>query len=191
MSISAIFGVSDSAVNTAINIAGLVAVVLWAALVFWTYSDAKRRIDDSMLVGCATLAALVPFLGTLIYVILRPPEYLDDVRLRELEMQAAEARMAELDLFICPHCDCDVKSDFLCCPSCMRKLRERCPTCAKPVDHAWKLCPYCETEFGFARPSQGRMKRSSTQTTPQQHTEALELPSSAVNSPSSYQSPSR
>ena len=37
--------------------------------------------------------------------ILRPPEYLEDVRERELEMQAAEARLHELDNALCPHCD--------------------------------------------------------------------------------------
>ena len=31
--------------------------------------------------------------GTIVYMIVRPPEYLDDVRVRELEMQAAEARL--------------------------------------------------------------------------------------------------
>ena len=47
-----------------------------------------------MLVGCATLAAsLFPFVGTIVYMIVRPPEYLEDVRERELEMQAAEARL--------------------------------------------------------------------------------------------------
>ncbi len=50
-----------------------------------------------MLVGCATAASLFPFVGTIIYMILRPPEYLEDVRERELEMQAAEARLHELD----------------------------------------------------------------------------------------------
>ena len=50
-----------------------------------------------MLVGCATAASLFPFVGTIVYMILRPPEYLEDVRERELEVQAAEARLHELD----------------------------------------------------------------------------------------------
>jgi len=55
--------------------------VLWLALVFWTYKDAKRRIDDPVLVGVSIVTALVfPFVGALVYTILRPPEYLDDGR---------------------------------------------------------------------------------------------------------------
>ena len=57
---------------------------------------------------------------------MRPPEYLDDVRLRELEMQAAEARLVQLDYELCPHCEYEVKADYLRCPSCMRKLKDRC-----------------------------------------------------------------
>ena len=62
--------------------------------------------------------------------IVRPPEYLDDVRERELEMQAAEARLAELGYHLCPHCDYEVEKDFLRCPNCMRKLKDPCATAA-------------------------------------------------------------
>ena len=96
----------------------LFLVVMWLALVYWTYADARRRIADPLLVGCATAASLFPFVGTIVYMIVRPPEYLDDVRERELEMQAAEARLAELGYHLCPHCDYEVEKDFLRCPNC-------------------------------------------------------------------------
>ena len=105
-----VFGIDNDALNTAVNVLILVLIVVWAALVFWTFADARRRIDDPMLVGCATLASLFPFVGTIIYAIVRPPEYLDDVRLRELEMQAAEARLVQLDYELCPHCEYEVKA---------------------------------------------------------------------------------
>ena len=75
----------------------LFLVVIYFALIYWTYADARRRIDDPMLVACATAASLFPFIGTIVYLIVRPPEFLDDVRERELEMAAAEARLAALD----------------------------------------------------------------------------------------------
>ena len=141
-----VFGINNDALNTAVNVLLLVLIVVWLALVFWTFADARRRIDDPMLVACATLAALFPFVGTIVYAIVRPPEYLDDVRLRELEMQAAEARLVSLDYQLCPHCEYEVKSDYLRCPSCQRKLKERCYSCGKAVDPSWRLCPYCEAE---------------------------------------------
>ena len=160
-----VFGIDNDALNTAVNVLILVLIVVWAALVFWTFADARRRIDDPMLVGCATLASLFPFVGTIIYTIVRPPEFLDDVRLRELEMQAAEARLVQLDYELCPHCEYEVKSDYLRCPSCMRKLKERCQSCGKAVDPAWRLCPYCEAETGAAPPpSSGRRRRRGSTT---------------------------
>ena len=126
----------------------LFLVVIWLALVYWTYADARRRIADPLLVGCATVASLFPFVGTIVYMIVRPPEYLDDVRERELEMQAAEARLAELGYHLCPHCDYEVEKDFLRCPNCMRKLKDPCQTCGKPLDPTWKICPFCEAEIG-------------------------------------------
>ena len=122
-------------------------VVVWLALVYYTYADARRRIADPMLVGCATAASLFPFVGTVVYMIVRPPEYLDDVRERELEMQAAEARLHSMEYFLCPHCDYEVEKSFLRCPSCLRKLKDPCGRCGKPLDPEWKICPYCEAEI--------------------------------------------
>ncbi|MFL5824054.1 MAG: zinc ribbon domain-containing protein [Solirubrobacteraceae bacterium] len=149
----AIFGISNSGVNLAIDLIILFLVVIWLALVYWTYADAKRRIADPLLVGCATVAALFPFVGTLVYMIVRPPEYLEDVRERELEIQAAEARLAEAGYRLCPHCDHEVDKDFLRCPNCMRKLKDPCQACGKPLDPMWKICPFCEADVDAAPPT--------------------------------------
>ena len=152
-----LFNIKNDSLNTAVNVLLLVLVVVWFALIFWTFADARRRIDDPMLVACATAASLFPFVGTIVYLIVRPPEFVDDVRLRELEMTAAEARLAQLDYQLCPHCDYEIKADYLRCPSCMRKLKEPCGTCGRPLDPRWKICPYCEAEVGAA-PSQARRR---------------------------------
>jgi hypothetical protein len=158
----AIFSIKNSSLNTAASVALLILGVLYLALIFWTFADARRRIDDPLLVVCATLASFFPFVGTIVYLIVRPPEFLDDVRLRELEMTAAEARLANLDYQLCPHCDYEVKADYLRCPSCMRKLKERCYSCSKPIDPAWRICPFCEAETNAPTPSSTRRRRRQT-----------------------------
>ena len=155
----AVFGISNSGINLAIDLLILFLVVIWLALVYWTYADARRRISDPWIIGSATVASLFPFVGTLVYMIVRPPEYLDDVRERELEIQAAEARLAELGYHLCPHCDYEVEKDFLRCPSCMRKLKDPCPVCGKPLDPNWRICPFCEAEVGAAPPTPRRARR--------------------------------
>jgi hypothetical protein len=171
----AIFSIKNSSLNTAASVALLILGVLYLALIFWTFADARRRIDDPLLVVCATLASFFPFVGTIVYLIVRPPEYLDDVRLRELEMTAAEARLANLDYQLCPHCDYEVKADYLRCPSCMRKLKERCYSCSKPIDPAWRICPYCESETNAPTPSTTRRRRRQTTDQPTIAAEAAEL----------------
>jgi Double zinc ribbon len=155
----AIFGIHNDGLNRAVSIIVLCLVVIWLALVWWTYADARRRIDDPMLVGCAALASLFfPFIGTIVYMIVRPPEYLDDVRERELEIAAAQARLHKLDPS-CPYCGFDVETTFLRCPSCLRRLKEPCRTCGKPLDPRWKICPYCESEIGQAPPERQRLRQ--------------------------------
>ncbi len=154
-----VFGIDNDGLNTAVNVLILVLVVVWAALIFWTYADARRRIDDPMLIACATAASLFPFVGTIVYTIVRPPEYLDDVRERELEIAAAEARLHALEVQACPYCDFEIEKSFLRCPSCLRRLKEPCGVCGKPLDPRWKICPYCEAEIGQAPP---RRRRAST-----------------------------
>ena len=156
----AYFGIESSGLSLAVDLLVLFVVVLYLSLIYWTYADARRRIHDPVMVGCATAASLFPFVGTVIYMILRPPEYLEDVRERELEMQAAEARLHQLDQALCPHCDYRVERDFVRCPSCLRKLKERCVSCSRPLDQAWTICPYCEADVPGIAPQRPRRRRS-------------------------------
>jgi hypothetical protein len=150
MSALAVFGIENDGLNLAVNLLLLFLVVVWLALVYWTFADARRRIADPMLVGCATAASLFPFVGTIVYLIVRPPEYLDDVRERELEIAAAQARLESIEHLHCQYCGFEVEKAFLRCPSCLRRLKEPCNVCGKPLDPRWKICPYCEAEVGQA-----------------------------------------
>jgi hypothetical protein len=156
----AVFGINSDGLNLAVNLLILFLIVIYLALIYWTYADARRRIGDPMLVACATAASLFPFVGTIVYMIVRPPEYLEDVRERELEIQAAELRLHELNDQLCPHCDNVVQRDFLRCPHCLRKLKDPCVNCGKPLDPVWTVCPYCEAEVpGAVQPSRRRRRR--------------------------------
>ena len=148
MSPFAVFGITSDGLNLVVNLLLLFLAVVWIALVYWTFSDARRRISDPMLVGCATAAAFFPFAGTMVYMIVRPPEYLHDVRERELEIAAAEVHLAATRDLTCSYCNYQIEATFLRCPSCLRRLKEPCATCHKPLDPTWKICPYCESEIG-------------------------------------------
>jgi hypothetical protein len=125
------------------------AAVFWLASAYWTVKDARRRIDDSTLLVLAALLGLVPYVGPLVYMLFRPPEYLEDVRERELEIKAMEDRLSRRGL-VCPVCRSDVDPSFLVCPICTTKLRQACPACRAPLEALWQVCPYCETPIDTA-----------------------------------------
>ena len=147
----AIFGITNSGLNLAASLFLLMLIVLWLALIVYTFLDARRRISDPFLVACATIASFFPFIGTAVYAIVRPPEYLEDAHERELEIRAAELRVRQLKDQSCPNCEYPVEKNFLRCPNCERRLKDPCPTCGKPVDPRWALCPYCESTLGGER----------------------------------------
>jgi hypothetical protein len=126
------------------NLGLLLVGIFWVATVYWVYKDARRRIGDPLLVWVSTALGILPFIGPLIYMLFRPPEYLEDVRERELEIKAMEKRLGSRDLH-CPVCRAEVDEDFLVCPVCTTKLRQSCATCSKPLEALWQVCPLCET----------------------------------------------
>jgi hypothetical protein len=156
----AFFGIESSGLNLAVDLLILFIAVLYLSLIYWTFADARRRIEDPILIYCATAAAVFPFVGPIIYMVLRPPEYLEDVHERELETQAAEARLHQIGQSLCPHCDYRIEADFVRCPSCLRKLKERCVNCSRPLDQTWTICPYCEADVPGIGGSRSRRRRA-------------------------------
>jgi RNA polymerase subunit RPABC4/transcription elongation factor Spt4 len=126
------------------NVALFFAAAFWIATAFWVYKDARRRIEDPWLIAVAVaLGIFPPFLGPLIYLFFRPPEYLDDVRERELEIRAMEEAIGREER--CPVCRALVDPSFLVCPICTSRLRQACRHCQQPMEPLWQICPYCET----------------------------------------------
>ena len=42
----AVFGIENDGLNLAVNLLLLFLVVIWLALIYWTFADARRRIAD-------------------------------------------------------------------------------------------------------------------------------------------------
>jgi hypothetical protein len=141
----ALFGIDNDALNLTVNLLVVFLVMVWLALIAWTFLDARRRIEDPVLVACATAASLIPFVGTVIYAILRPPEFTEDRHERELEIRAAELRVRQLTEQSCPKCEYPIEKAYLRCPNCQSRVKDPCPSCEKPIDPRWSMCPYCET----------------------------------------------
>jgi RNA polymerase subunit RPABC4/transcription elongation factor Spt4 len=144
--------IGDVLSSTALRIAMVsilvMLAVMWLALVYWTYADASRRGTWKILWGI--VAVIFPFVGTLVYLIVRPPEYVLDQRERELELAVLERDLRER-VNQCPNCRAVVEKDFLMCPECGWELKQSCENCNRPLSLRWSVCPYCETEQDAAR----------------------------------------
>ena len=120
-----------------------IVVIIWLAFVYWTYRDAKLR--NTSAIFWAIMVLLFNFLGLIIYLILRPPEYIEDIAERDLEIKRMEMLLNTRNSR-CPTCGKEIGSDFVVCPYCRKKLKKPCIQCEKPLNLDWKVCPYCKTE---------------------------------------------
>lgn len=134
------------------NLALFFVVLFWLGLAYWTHRDAKRRIDDPLLVGTATLLGLVPFIGPLVYLLFRPPETLEEAKVRHVELRALEERLVQRQP-LCPVCRTTVEESFLICPVCTTQLKRPCAACSAPLEQLWQACPYCMTPVTRQRPA--------------------------------------
>lgn len=136
---------------------GLFLVALWLACAYWVFKDARRRVEDPIvLVVCVLTGLVFGPLGLLIYAIVRPAELIDDRRERELEMEMMQQRLS--DSVRCSFCKTPVREDYLVCPTCGHRLRSTCASCGKPLEPSWRVCPYCEADVhGSLMPTYDRM----------------------------------
>ncbi len=134
-----------------IAVAGYVAV-LWVATAYFVWRDARRRSASATFQLFALLLGFVPpFLGALVYLVIRPPRTLDEERAYALEEQS----LLELDsdpvaLRPCPSCGKDIEAEFIVCPYCRTQFARRCHGCDRVLRLGWAVCPYCAEEVGHA-----------------------------------------
>nr|HID13482.1 zinc ribbon domain-containing protein [Anaerolineae bacterium] len=124
------------------TICGGVTIALLGGMAIWTFRDIRARSRDILAQILATLLVIVlPVVGLVVYLMLRPRETLAEAYERSLEQEALLQAIEEPE--VCPGCGQRVKSDYLYCPACHTRLKRACPECNRPLHLRWSLCPYC------------------------------------------------
>ncbi len=123
---------------------GAFIAAFWLSLLVWTYRDIRSRVKDPLVRILAVLVVAVLFLpGVVVYLILRPPQTMEEEYQHMLEeealLQAIEERSA------CPGCGRHTAEDWIVCPNCHTKLMKNCHACDRLLKLPWSLCPYCAT----------------------------------------------
>jgi hypothetical protein len=120
---------------------GLVLLVL-LALVIWAYRDIRTRSRSTAAAVLTVLVvALLPLIGLIVYLLLRPRETLAAAYDRALEQEALLQQIEERP--VCPTCSRPTQPNWFLCPACHTHLRQPCPVCHSPLELHWDICPYC------------------------------------------------
>ena len=134
--------IAGRAAQVLVALTGAYLIVLWFALIVWTFRDIEGRSRSVFTQVFSTLLSVLFFVpGVLVYMLLRPKETLDQAFQRSLEEEYLLQDLEELPH--CPSCHRYVEDDFVLCPHCHAQLREACGNCERLVDLRWPLCPYC------------------------------------------------
>lgn len=117
-------------------------LALWLSLVIWAYRDMRLRSRDPFAYFLAALVvAVLPIVGILVYLILRPPQTLAQAYQQMLE---EEALLQEIENRpVCPGCSRTVDKNWLVCAYCHTRLKKACPDCNSLMELQWTLCPFC------------------------------------------------
>jgi RNA polymerase subunit RPABC4/transcription elongation factor Spt4 len=121
---------------------GAFLAAIWLSLIIWTFRDMRSRSRDPFAQILATLVvALLPGVGLIVYLILRPPETLAEAYERALEEEALLQEIEERPA--CPGCSRTVDNNWLLCAHCHTRLRKACPDCNALMELQWSICPHC------------------------------------------------
>ena len=118
-------------------------VSVYILSIVYVIRDAARRGAEPRWVWA--LIAVIPIVGILAYVILRPSSSLIDREEQDLDIALREHQLYHYG--ICPQCGAPIDRDFVVCPMCNTQVRNFCPTCHRPLNADWKVCPYCRTRI--------------------------------------------
>lgn len=127
-------------IQTAFTVVIVIIAILYVLSIVWVVRDAYMRGTTWYVWG---IVALVPVLGWLAYLILRPPLLRIDRDEQELEIALKQRQL--MNYGECAICGYPVDVDYVICPSCHTQLKNLCTHCERALEPAWTICPYCAT----------------------------------------------
>ena len=116
----------------------ILAIALYILAIIWVVRDARQR-DTAWYIWL--VVALIPIVGLIAYLALRPPLYEIDKADQEIGLLLKQRQLMHYGE--CPRCRYPIESNYVVCPSCHAKLKNICKRCGHSLDLSWDICPYC------------------------------------------------
>lgn len=130
--------------------------LLWISIIVWVTRDSIDRSDSLIFqVFAIVLNIVIPILGVLLYLIVRPAKTSMERYYEEIEQRILTETS---DSTTCEHCLTAVEKTYLFCPNCGEKLMKACASCKKPYPPKYAICPFCgkKDEGGHAHKKESK-----------------------------------
>ena len=132
-----------------VTILAIMLLLLYVLCIVWVARDAYSR---GAVWYVWAIISLVPVVGVVAYLLLRPPMMQIDHDEQELEVALKQRQLMKYGE--CSRCGYPVETNYIVCPNCSQRLKNVCAHCRRPLDPAWNTCPYCAT------PAPGRQRKT-------------------------------
>ncbi len=140
--------------QTAFTVVVVLLAVLYVLSIVWVVRDAYLRGTTWYVWG---IVALVPLIGLIAYLLLRPPMLRIDRDEQELEIALKQRQL--MNYGECATCGYPVDVNYVICPSCHTQLKNLCSHCERALEPSWTICPYCATSVAGAKETTVRKPR--------------------------------
>ncbi len=137
---------SDAFGTAKLAILGYFAL-LWLTIIIWVTKDALQRSESLIFQALSILLnIIVPILGVLLYLIIRPGKTRVERYYEELERNMLEGETT-IEQNTCDKCLTPADKDYSYCPNCGESLKKACSKCKKSFPNVWNICPFCGNEY--------------------------------------------
>lgn len=133
--LNALSNLTNSGLSTIlINLLLLYVIIIWISLIIWTLRDSLLRSKNFIFqLTSVLLVTLFNIFGLFIYLIIRPPLYLSEKELLNLNENIEN----------CPKCDTKISQNFVYCPCCRFSLQSKCSKCKNFNTYFFSFCAVC------------------------------------------------
>lgn len=134
-------GIANTNYNMVGSIVGAISLIFWLVVTSWIWVDSDERTTNKWMRIFYVLIGLIPVVGWIIYLIVRPSETIDEIYWGDLERRYLKYEAKELG--DCPRCGTQLFPGFIFCPNCKKRIKRKCSDCGVYIDLEYKYCTNC------------------------------------------------
>jgi predicted RNA-binding Zn-ribbon protein involved in translation (DUF1610 family) len=123
------------------TVVAVVSIVFWLVVTSWIWVDSDERTTSKWMRLFYVIIGIIPVIGWIIYLIVRPTETIDEIYWGDLERRYLKYEAK--DLGDCERCGTQLYPGFVFCPNCGKRIKRKCSNCEVYVDLEYKYCPNC------------------------------------------------